>query len=154
MEVETDDKRDRKLVQEENINVQTKVRDLPVLQFVSSCCCCEDVDEFLQERTLFFPLFVAAWVSSSTVPLAVLPSSCCRWAEAEDNDFHAILVAGINSHPANLQPMNPEKPQRQSVEVVTRHHRQEQGERKGQGKRDIKKKRKKYIVWMYLLHQQ
>lgn len=135
----------RKLILEANTDIQRHLRQtlyLTVLQFVSSSCCCDDVDGFLQLRTLFL-LFEASLVSSSTRSTLWASFFVCCWARAEVYDSHSIFLTGINSNPANLQPMNPEKPQ--SVEVVTRHWRQKQGERKGHGKTDWKK-RKKYMV--------
>lgn len=96
-------------------------------------------------KDFIFSLFVASLVPAFTVLCASF--FVCNWAEAEVNDSHFIFLDRINSNRANLQPMNPEKPQRQSVEVVTRHQRPKQEERKN-------KKKKKYIVWRCLLHQQ
>lgn len=85
-------------------------------------------------KDFIFSLFVASLVPAFTVLCASF--FVCNWAEAEVNDSHFIFLDRINSNRANLQPMNPEKPQRQSVEVVTRHQRPKQEERKNKKKKN------------------
>lgn len=131
---------------EEKVEIDTSLRPCTHLDWsLNSFFCCGSISA---GENFSFYLFWPSPVSSPSAPTRV-SSPMSSWAEAEVNDSHSSFLARIHSMML-IYSQSSLKCQRGSVEVVTRHQRQTQGERKLEGTTDWENNHG-YLVEMDLL---